>query len=59
MWSDWSTEALQEERRKLRNELGWIHGGAAHGGPAQTNERAALLKQINEISAEIERRGES
>lgn len=57
MWDDWSTDALVREKLRLQTELSFEYSGSLHGGPAHLIERKALQKQIDEISAEIERRG--
>jgi hypothetical protein len=50
----WLDEQCQVERTRLRNELAFIQGDRAHGGPAREDLAAALKFRLAAIDEHLE-----
>ncbi len=50
----WNTERCHLERTRLRNELAFIRGDRAHGGPSREDIAAALKFRLAAIDKRIE-----
>jgi hypothetical protein len=49
----WAPAMLKRERIRLRNELAFIHGDRAHGGPAQEDLVGMLRSRIAAIDVRL------
>ena len=49
----WTRERCRLEQMRLRNELAFIHGDQAQGGPAREELRAALLSRLTALTARL------
>lgn len=50
----WDQAHCQAERRRLRNELSFLLGDEARGGPRREDVRQALVAAIRALSARLE-----
>lgn len=48
-YSNWSTHALSIELVRLRNELSFVTGDRAHGGPPREAVIESLKQQIDQV----------
>jgi hypothetical protein len=55
--ASWVYERCQGERTCLRNELAFIHGDRARGGPAREDLALALKSRLAAIDAHLEKIG--
>jgi hypothetical protein len=53
--ASWRNERCQVERTRLRNELSFIQGERAHGGPPREDLATALKFRIAAIEQRLER----
>jgi hypothetical protein len=49
----WTRERCRQEQTRLRNELSFIHGDRAHGGPAREELRVALLSRLVALTTRL------
>ena len=49
-------EGLRRLRTRARNELAFLSGDRAHGGPERTDDRGALASLIADLDTEITHR---
>ena len=49
----WPNERCQVERTRLRNELAFIQGDRAHGGPSREDLAAALKLRLTAIEQHL------
>jgi hypothetical protein len=50
----WHAERCELERNRLRNELAFIHGDRAHGGPSRENFARELKMRLAAIENRIQ-----
>jgi hypothetical protein len=50
----WPDERCQVERTRLRNELAFIQGDRAHGGPSRDDLAAALKLRLTAIDQHLQ-----
>jgi hypothetical protein len=53
--ANWHSERCEVERTRLRNELSFIHGDRAHGGPSQENMAVELKCRLAALDRRLER----
>jgi hypothetical protein len=51
--ASWAPERCRLEQTRLRNELAFIQGDRAHGGPAREDLVAALRGRLNDLAKRL------